>query len=67
MRAMPDLPVSSIENAAATKDEDRRFRIVADGRADIAAGRVLTPRSTDHWIETVGTAHERPIPQSTLI
>jgi predicted transcriptional regulator len=64
---MPDLPVSEIESAATTKDEDRRFRIVADGRADIAAGRVVTPQTIDDWIETVGTAQERPVPQSTLI
>ncbi len=63
---MPDLPVSEIESAAVTKDQDRRFRIVAEGRADIATGRLVTPRNIDDWIETLGTAQERPVPQSTL-
>jgi predicted transcriptional regulator len=63
---MPDLPVSQIESAEATKDNDGRFRIVAEGRADIAAGRMLTPQSIDDWIETIGTAYERPLPQSAL-
>jgi hypothetical protein len=64
---MLDLPVSEIESAGATKDGDRRFPIVTGGRADIAAGRIVTPQSIDGWIATVGTVHERPAPQSTLI
>jgi len=62
---MPDLPVSQIESAAAAKDDDAHFRVVADGRADIAAGRILTPQSIDDWIAAVGTAYETPLPQST--
>jgi predicted transcriptional regulator len=62
---MPDLPISQIEYDAPTKDEGARFQAVAEGRADIAAGRVLMPQSIDDWIETVGTAYEGPLPQST--
>jgi predicted transcriptional regulator len=61
---MPDLPISEIEYAAPMKDERARFQAVADGRADIAAGRILTPQSIDDWIETVGTAYEISLPQS---
>ena len=62
---MPDLPVSQVEYAAPTKGEEAYFQAVADGRADIAAGRILTPQSIDDWIEAVGTVYERPLPQST--
>jgi predicted transcriptional regulator len=62
---MPDLPGSQIEYATPVEDERAYFQAVADGRADVAAGRVLTPQSIDDWIETVGTAYERPLPQST--
>jgi hypothetical protein len=62
---MPDIPVSQIEDAAAAKGDEAHFRLVADGRADIAAGRILTPQSIDDWIATVGTAYQRPLPQST--
>jgi predicted transcriptional regulator len=64
---MPDLPVSQIECAAPVEDERAYFQAVADGRADVAAGRVLTPQGIDDWIETVGTAYERPVPQSTAV
>jgi predicted transcriptional regulator len=55
---MPDLPISEIEYAAPMKDDGARFQAIVDGRADIAAGRVLTPQNIDDWIETVGTAYE---------
>ena len=61
---MPDLPISQTGSAVATTDEDRRLRSVTDGRADIAAGRIVTPQSIDDWIETVGAVYEQPIPQS---
>jgi predicted transcriptional regulator len=62
---MPDIPVSQIESGTAAKDDEAYFQVVADGRADIAAGRILTPQSIDDWIAAVGTACERPLPQST--
>lgn len=64
---MPDLPVSPLESAAATRYEDRLLHIISGGRADIAAGRILTPQRIDDWIETIGTAYETPVPQSMLI
>ena len=64
---MPDLPISQIELAVPMKDEGARFQAIAEGRADVAAGRVLAPQSIDDWIETVGTAYERPLPQSTAV
>jgi predicted transcriptional regulator len=63
---MPDVPVSKMESAAAAH-EDRRLRAVEDGRADIAAGRVLTPERIDDWIATLGTGYEKPLPQSTCV
>lgn len=62
---MPDLPVSRTESAAIANDEERHFLVASDGRADIAAGRTVTPQAIDGWIETVGTACPRPLPQST--
>ncbi len=59
---MPDVPVSQMDSAAARRD--RCLRAVADGRADIAAGRVLTPERIDDWIATLGTGDEEPFPQS---
>ena len=64
---MPDLPVSQIECATPGEGEGAYLQAVAEGRADIAAGRVLTPQSIDDWIETVGTAYERPLPQSAAV
>ena len=60
---MPDVPVSQMDSAAAAR-EDKRLRTVAHGRADIAAGRILTPEHIDDWIATLGTGYETPPPQS---
>ena len=60
---MPDVPVSQMDSATAAR-EDKRLRAVADGRADIAAGRILTPERIDDWIATLGTVYEKPLPQS---
>jgi predicted transcriptional regulator len=62
---MPDVPVGQVDSAAALKD--RHLKAVEDGRADIAAGRVLTPERIDDWIATLGTGYEKPFPQSTPI
>jgi len=64
---MPDVPVSPIEYVASIQNEGTYFQAVADGRADIAAGRILTPQSIDDWIEAIGTPYERPLPQSTVV
>ena len=62
---MPDVLVSQMDNAAAALG-DRRLRAVAHGRADIAAGRILTPEHIDDWIATLGTGYEIPLPQLAL-
>jgi hypothetical protein len=64
--SMPDAPVSQQDSAPATH-ENGRLRAVEEGRADIAAGRVLTPEHIDDWIATLGTRYEMPLPQSTLV
>ena len=48
---MPDLPVSQIEYAAPMEDEGAYFQAVADGRADVATGRILTPQSIDKILD----------------
>lgn len=45
-------------------EREERARAVAEGRADIRAGRFVTPEEIDAWIDTVGTPNERPVPQS---
>jgi len=60
---MPDVPVSQMDSAAAARG-DKRLRTVVHGRADIAAGRILTPEHIDDWIATLGTGCEMPLPQS---
>jgi predicted transcriptional regulator len=62
---MPDVPVSQMDSAVAR--DDRRLRAVEHGRADIAAGRILTPERIDDWIAAVGTGYEKPLPQSTPV
>ena len=59
---MPDVSVSQMDSAVTVKD--MRLKVVEDGRADIAAGRVLTPEHLDDWIAALGTGYEMPLPQS---
>ena len=63
---MPDIPVGQMESALAAC-EDRRLRAVEEGRADIAAGRILTAQHIDDWIATLGTVYEGPAPQSAPV
>lgn len=45
-------------------ERQARRRAVELGRADIRAGRYVTPEEIDRWIGTVGTPKEQPVPQS---
>jgi predicted transcriptional regulator len=63
---MPDVPVSQKDIRPAAH-ENGRLTAVEAGRADIAAGRVLTPEHIDDWIARLGTRDEMPPPQSMLI
>jgi len=60
---MPDVPFSQMDSTATARGKTR-LRTVAHGRADIAAGRILTPEHIDDWIATLGTRYEMPPPQS---
>jgi hypothetical protein len=64
---MPDHQDSEREHASVIAQGCRRIQAVANGRGDIAAGRFLIPRDIDERIEALGTAYERPVPQSTSI
>ncbi len=44
-----------------------RLLAVAQGRADLRAGRLISPEEIDDWIETVGTPFARPVPQFTFL
>ena len=63
---MPDVPVSQ-KDITPTAHENGGLTAVQAGRADIAAGRVLTPEHIDDWIATLGTRYEMPPPQSTPV
>jgi hypothetical protein len=49
-------------------DADRKRRIaweaemIAEADADIEAGRLVEPADVKRWIDSVGTAHELPVP-----
>jgi len=43
---------------------DEHARAIAQGRADVRAGRFVTPEEIDSWIDSVGTPDECPVPQS---
>ena len=63
---MPDRRSSQLEDASAVERADGRIQAIAQGRADIASGRYLMPQNIDEWVEWLGTAYERPVPQSHL-
>jgi predicted transcriptional regulator len=51
-------------------EADRRRRIaweaemIAEARADIAAGRLVDSAKVKAWIDSLGTDHELPVPYS---
>lgn len=37
---------------------------IAEARASVAAGRVVSSERVDAWIDSLGTEHELPVPRS---
>jgi predicted transcriptional regulator len=56
--------------SADAEAEARRLRLareaemIAEARADAAAGRVVSEAAVDAWIDSLGTDHELPPPRS---
>ena len=55
---MPALEKSILEDLTAAEDERR----LTEAEADIAAGRVVPHAEVAVWLETWGTAEEKPAP-----
>jgi len=64
---------TSLETGHVSRPEteaDRQCRIaweaerIAEARADIAAGRVVSSARVKAWIDSIGTAHELTVPYS---
>ena len=36
--------------------------LIAEARADVAAGRLVEPAAVKAWIDSIGTNHELPVP-----
>jgi hypothetical protein len=56
-------------NEAVETDAEKQRRAweaerIAEARADIAAGRVVSSEKVDAWIDSLDTDHELPIPYS---
>jgi predicted transcriptional regulator len=51
-------------------EADRQRRIaweaahIAEARADVAAGRLVSSAKVKAWIDSIGTDHELPVPYS---
>ena len=51
-------------------DADRQVRLaweaegIAEGEADVAAGRLVDSAKVKAWIDSIGTDDERPVPYS---
>ena len=44
-----------------------RLLAVGQGRSDPRAGRLISPKEIDDWIEMIGMPFERPVHQFTLL
>lgn len=42
----------------------REAEMIAEADADVAAGRLVDSAKVKAWIDSIGTAHERPVPYS---
>jgi hypothetical protein len=42
----------------------REAEMIAEARASVAAGRVVSLEAVSAWIDSLGTDHELPLPQS---
>jgi predicted transcriptional regulator len=56
-------PVSENETARAERLARERQQI-EEARASVAAGRVVSERAFNAWVDSLGTEHELPVPQS---
>ena len=58
-----------IHDGSPETNKERRMRLayearlIAEGEADAAAGRVLQGEAVSAWLESLGTDHELPRPQ----
>lgn len=54
-------------NETAKADEQRiadEAKMIAEARASVAAGRVVSLEAVSAWVDSLGTDHELPVPQS---
>ena len=60
-----DLPAPRKETA---KEREQRIareaEMIAEARASVAAGRTVSLEAVSAWIDSLGTDHELPLPQS---
>jgi len=64
------VPDDSAEGHRQETDAERQRRLaleaemIAEARADVAAGRLVDSAKVKAWIDSIGTDHELPAPQS---
>ena len=60
-----DFPAPRDETAEAKQQRlAREAEMIAEARASVAAGRVVSFEAVSAWIDSLGTDHELPLPQS---
>jgi hypothetical protein len=60
-----DFPAPRKETAKAKEQRlAREAEMIAEARASVAAGRTVSLEAVSAWIESLGTDHELPLPQS---
>lgn len=63
-------PTESVETSCPETEAERQQRIareatmIAEADADVAAGRLVDSARVKAWIDSIGTAHELPVPYS---
>ena len=67
MRPRPIFPeIADAAPAEAASEQKRRLALeaemLAEARADVAAGRLIDAADVDAWIDSLGTGHELPPP-----
>ena len=60
-----DSPAPRKETARAKEQRiAREAEMIGEARASVAAGRVVSLEAVSAWIDSLGTDHELPLPQS---
>ena len=60
-----DFPAPRDETAEEKAERIAREAVmIAEARASVAAGRVVSFEAVSAWIDSLGTDHELPVPQS---